>query len=131
VKGAASQKRERFMKTLQKVPILSNLGEYELSQIADALKTEEVGPDTVIIKQGDSVDTFYILEEGAAKAVRDGATVMQYKDGDFFGELALLHDAPRAASIISTAKTSLLLLERKAFNRLLGTLSELRSQKYS
>jgi cAMP-dependent protein kinase regulator len=131
VKGAASQKRERFMTTLQKVPILANLGEYELSQIADALKTEEVESDTVIIKQGDSGDTFYILEEGSAKAVRDGATVMQYKDGDFFGELALLHDAPRAASIISTSKTGLLVLERKAFNRLLGTLSELRTQKYA
>jgi cAMP-dependent protein kinase regulator len=131
VKEAASKKRERFMTTLKKVPILANLGDYELSQIADALKTEEYESDQVIVKQGDTGNTFYILEEGTAKAVKDSATVMQYEGGNFFGELALLHDAPRAASIISTSKCSVLVLERKAFHRLLGTLGELKAQSYA
>jgi cAMP-dependent protein kinase regulator len=131
VKEAASKKRERFMTTLKKVPILANLGDYELSQIADALKSEDFAADSVIVKQGDVGNTFYILEDGTAKAVKDGATVMQYESGNFFGELALLHDAPRAASIISTSKCSCLGLERKAFTRLLGTLGELKAQSYS
>jgi cAMP-dependent protein kinase regulator len=131
VKDAASKKRERFMSTLKKVPILANLGDYELSQIADALKTEEYESDSVVVKQGDTGNVFYILEEGTAKAVKDGATVMQYESGNFFGELALLHDAPRAASIITTSKCSCLGLERKAFHRLLGTLGELKAQAYA
>jgi cAMP-dependent protein kinase regulator len=131
VKDAASKKRERFMSTLKKVPILANLGDYELSQIADALKSEEYESDQVIVKQGDTGNVFYILEEGTAKAVKDGATVMQYESGNFFGELALLHDAPRAASIITTSKCSCLGLERKAFHRLLGTLGELKAQAYA
>jgi cAMP-dependent protein kinase regulator len=131
VQDAAMKKRDKFMATLKKVPILAGLGDYELAQIADAATTNEHAADEVIIKQGDSGNTFYIVAEGTAKAVRDGNTVMQYKEGDFFGELALLHDAPRAASIVTTSAGITLSLERKAFTRLLGSLSELRSQQYS
>merc|ERR1719327_1474283 len=108
------KKRDKFMETLKKVPILAGLGDYELAQIADAATTNEHAADEVIIKQGDY-----------------GNTLMQYKEGDFFGELALLHDAPRAASIVTTSAGITLSLERKAFTRLLGSLSELRSQQYS
>lgn len=131
VKGAAVKRRDTFMAVLKKVPILSSLGDYELSQIADAAKEEAYAADAVIIKQGDNGDIFYMMSEGDAKAVRDGNTVMQYTVGDFFGELALLHDAPRAATVVSTSACSCLTIERKAFTRLLGTLGELRAQKYA
>lgn len=131
VRDAAANKREKMMGTLKKVPILSSLGDYELSQIADAVKTEEFPSESVIIKQGDTGDVFYMVAEGTAKVVRDNNTVMQYKEGDFFGELALLHDAPRAATVVTTSACSVLSLERRAFNRLLGSVADLRSQKYA
>merc|ERR1712216_583432 len=126
---AAQKKRERYEKFLQTVPLLTSLSEYEVSQICDSLRSQSVEGDTVVVNQGDPGDTFYIIETGTAKAVRDQNTVMEYSPGDFFGELALLRDEPRAATIITTSKANLLTLERRAFTRLLGTMEDLLRQR--
>lgn len=131
VKDSAQKKRERYMKFLQTVPLLSSLSEYEVGQVCDSLRSQEVEEGATVVKQGEPGNTFYIIETGTAKAVRDTLTVMEYKDGDFFGELALLRDEPRAATIITTGKASLLTLERRAFTRLLGTMEDLFRRSHS
>jgi len=50
---------------------------------------------------------------------------MRYKSGDYFGELALLKNAPRAANVIATTKLKVASLERSSFKRLLGPLEEI------
>ncbi|KAF4665971.1 hypothetical protein FOL47_004341 [Perkinsus chesapeaki] len=99
VKDAAAKKRERYESFLHKVPLLAAIGAYEHSQIADALKPQSVGAGEVIMSQGEPGDTFYILEEGEAYAEKDGAKVMDYASGSYFGELALIKNEPRAATV--------------------------------
>ena len=111
--------------------ILSTIDNYELSQICDAVHSEKVNAGEYIIKQGEKGDKFYILDEGeayAAKVFNEGEeakNVKDYKSGDYFGELALLKDEPRAASIIAKTDCKLLTLDRMAFKRLLGPLEDL------
>lgn len=85
------------------------------------------------LKQGDPGDKFYIVEEGALKATKemDGAekTVLEYKAGDYFGELALLKNQPRAANVIAVSDCSVLTLDRKTFNKMLGPLQDLLNEK--
>ncbi|KAI1819559.1 camp-dependent protein kinase regulatory subunit [Xylaria intraflava] len=115
-------RRRLYEKFLEEVPLLSTLTPYERSKIADALETQKYPAGTTIIKQGDIGQSFYLVESGEADAYKDGesTSVKHYEKGDFFGELALLNDAPRAASVISTTEIKVATLGKNAFARLLG-----------
>jgi len=125
VKTAAQNTREKYIGFLKTVPILNGLNDAQFAQICDAVRVEKVEEDATVVKQGDPGDKFYIIKTGTAKAVKDQETVLVYKEGDFFGELALLQDKPRQASVFSTSAASFLTLERKAFKRLLGNLDSI------
>jgi cAMP-dependent protein kinase regulator len=132
VKEAAQKKRQRYDNFLAKVPLLSNMDAYERSQLADALKSENVLDGNTIFKEGDMGNKFYIIEEGGAVANKAGTQVMTYSSGDYFGELALLRNQPRAATITSQGPTKLLSIDSRSFKRLLNVndLME-RAAKYS
>ena len=131
VKDAAMKKREKYENTLKKVEILKSIDPYELGQICDALKTVTFKAGETIIKQNDTGDIFYILDEGKAhaeKVFEDGKPAQNVKDYgscDYFGELALLKGEPRAATIIADTDCKLLSLDRMAFKRLLGPLENI------
>lgn len=133
---------ESFLST---VPLLSSLGAAERSKIADALQSKDYRDGDVVVQQGDIGDTFFFVEEGEAIATKkhtteDGQTkevqVGYLKKGDYFGELALLRAAPRAATVSavhrsdpSQPKLKVAALDEAAFTRLLGPLRELMERK--
>lgn len=130
VKESAVKRRKRYDEFVQKIEILNELNSYERQKLTDCMQTETYQKDSVIIKQGDMGDKFYFVEEGnciATKNEGDGEkTVFEYKENDYFGELALLHETPRAANIKVTSDYVLVgAIDRLAFKRLLGPLEEL------
>jgi len=132
---AAFQRRRMYEQFLNSVPLLSNLTEYERAKIADALETTSYQAGEIIIKEGDIGDRFFLLEEGEAKAfigsVENGDAVKTYKLGDYFGELALLDDKPRAASIVASTSAKAAWLGKEGFRRLLGPVEDrMRAQDY-
>lgn len=116
------QRRRMYEQFLSEVPILSTLSSYERSKIADALEAQKFPPGTSIINEGDAGEAFYLLESGEAEAFKSGTAqpVKTYKKGDYFGELALLNDAPRAASVVSKTEVKVATLGKDGFQRLLG-----------
>merc|ERR1719160_1218179 len=125
VKESAQKKREKHEAFLKEVPLLSTMDAYSRSQIADALKTEEFKDGETIVKENEEGNKFYLLEDGEAVASKVGAPVMDYKAGMYFGELALLKNQPRAATVTSKGTCKVLSLDRGSFKRLLGPLDEL------
>eukprot|EP00927_Polykrikos_kofoidii_P086615 TRINITY_DN975_c0_g2_i1.p1 TRINITY_DN975_c0_g2~~TRINITY_DN975_c0_g2_i1.p1 ORF type:complete len:404 (+),score=112.64 TRINITY_DN975_c0_g2_i1:64-1275(+) len=131
VKDAAVQRRNKYDTFLKSVMLIASLGAYERSQIADALKQETCAKNDFVVRQGEAGDKFYIVEEGTLYASKHIAgegekRVMDYKAGDYFGELALLKDQPRAASIIVSSDTAKILsMSRAAFSKMLGPLQHL------
>ncbi|KEY63803.1 hypothetical protein S7711_09513 [Stachybotrys chartarum IBT 7711] len=126
-------RRRMYESFLEEVPLLSTLTPYERSKIADALETQKFAPGDVIIKEGDPGSSFYLLESGEADAYKGDTDnkVLHYTKGDFFGELALLNDAPRAASIVASSDVKVASLGKDAFQRLLGPVEGiLRRTKY-
>ncbi|PPJ54807.1 hypothetical protein CBER1_04068 [Cercospora berteroae] len=120
---SAFQRRRMYESFLEGVPLLSSLTPYERSKIADALDTVKHPAGSTIIQEGDAGDKFYILEAGEAVAVKRGREqqpLKRYKPGDYFGELALLEDKPRAASVVSTSEVKVAALDKDGFQRLLG-----------
>jgi len=116
------QRRRLYESFLEEVPLLSTLTKYERSKIADALDTQKYPAGTTIIKEGDAGEAFYLLESGECEAFKVGTenAVKKYSKGDYFGELALLNDAPRAASVVSKTEVKLAKLGKDGFQRLLG-----------
>ncbi|KAF2249698.1 camp-dependent protein kinase A regulatory subunit [Trematosphaeria pertusa] len=119
---SAFQRRRMYEGFLEEVQLLASLTPYERSKIADALETKKYPAGTTIIKEGDVGESFYILESGEAEVYKRGIEkpVNRYKKGDYFGELALLNDAPRAASVVSTTEVKVATLGKNGFQRLLG-----------
>lgn len=115
-------RRRMYESFLEEVPLLKSLTPYERSKIADALETQKFPPGELIITEGDVGDSFYLLESGEADAYKGSPEnkVRHYTKGDFFGELALLNDAPRAASIVASSDVKVASLGKDAFQRLLG-----------
>lgn len=127
------QRRRLYESFLEEVPLLSTLTKYERSKIADALETQKYPAGTTIIKEGDAGEAFYLVESGEAEAFKDGVagSVKHYSKGDYFGELALLNDAPRAASVVSKTEVKVATLGKDGFQRLLGPVeSIMRRTKY-
>ncbi|KAG0744219.1 hypothetical protein G6F62_008110 [Rhizopus arrhizus] len=121
-----SRKRQMYEAFLSEVVLLKSLEPYERHKIADALESVYFENGEEVVKQGDIGDQFYIIESGEAavfkRNVQSGAThqVNKLERGSYFGELALLNDSPRAATVIAHGKLKCATLGKKAFNRLLG-----------
>lgn len=117
----AIKKRDMYEAFLSDVPLLSTLLPYERMTIADALKPETHKKGTVIVKQGDVGDKFYIVEKGTMKITKDGKEMGQIESGGYFGELALLTDQPRAATIaVSSDEAIILAIDKKTFTGVMG-----------
>ena len=126
VKDSSIKRRERYENFIGKVELLQELDSYDRNNFCDVLESETFEAGVFIFKQGEPGNKFYFIEEGTADAImiKGGKeeVVYKFKPNDYFGELALLNDAPRAASIKATSKLKLCSIERDAFKRLLGPL---------
>jgi len=131
VKDAAQKKREKYMSFLSSVDIFSAVELYELSQVCDALQIEKFAAGDTIIVQHEEGTKFYLLESGeayASKRLKDEEEpqiVKEYKKGGYFGELSLIRNEPRAASVVAQTECKLLTLDKKSFRRLLGSIEDL------
>lgn len=131
VKNAAINKRNQHEEFLKGVEIFSTVEPYELTKIMDAVKPVEYKAGSAIINEGDEGNSFFLLEKGEAYAMKridpskPPVQVMEYKEGSYFGELALIRNTPRAASVIAKTNCLCLTLDRHSFKRLLGPLDEI------
>jgi cAMP-dependent protein kinase regulator len=130
VKDAAVRRREKYDAFLKSVTLLSTIDAYERSQIADALVAETFRSGEMIVKQDEPGSKFYIVESGTLYALKETTRVKDYKAGDYFGELALLKNQPRAASVVVSSDTARVLsMNRASFNKMLGPLTQLLSSR--
>ncbi|KAG6584577.1 cAMP-dependent protein kinase regulatory subunit [Phytophthora cinnamomi] len=119
------QQRALYLDFLGQVPIFSTLSSYEKMTVADALRVQFVESGDTILTEGSRGDDFYIIADGEVKCTRGGEEVSaRLGAGDFFGELALIHDDVRQATVTAMRKTKLLVLDRATFKRLLGPMQE-------
>lgn len=120
-----SRKRKMYEIFLEEVPLLQSLEPYERHKIADALESVTYNDGEIVIKQGDVGENFYLMESGEATVLQEDdqgvvREISTLHKGEYFGELALLTDKPRAATIKAKGKIKCATLGKKAFTRLLG-----------
>jgi CRP/FNR family cyclic AMP-dependent transcriptional regulator len=92
--------------TLKKVPLFADLNDKELSQIASSMRERRYKAGDVVTQEGSGGAGFFVVQEGEADVTVGGETKGAIGPGDYFGEIALLNDSPRTATL--TARTDML-----------------------
>lgn len=125
-----SRKRKMYESFLSEVPLLASLNTKERSKIADALEEKVYEEGESVVVEGEVGKNFYIIESGKAEVLRKRAgdhageeVLGSLGKGDYFGELALLNSAPRAATVKAVrgaGRLRVATLGEQAFTRLLG-----------
>jgi len=120
----------RLPAALREVPLFSQLRDSDLELLAPLLAERQYPRNRVIRFAHDPCDAFYIVIKGSVKVMlvaEDGREVVLslVRDGDFFGEMALLDDEPYAASVIAAEDTTLLVLLRDDFRRSIRELPQM------
>jgi CRP-like cAMP-binding protein len=100
---------------LQSVPMLAHLSLVTKEEIASRLAPITVEPDEEVIREGDPGDRFYILVTGEVDVSSSGQSIVTRSAPDYFGEIALLRDVPRTATVRARTPLTLFALEREDF----------------
>ena len=100
---------------LRGVPIFTPLGPARIEELAARLVPVEVAAGNEIFRQGEAGDRFYVIDRGEVEVSIDGAPVRRQGPGEYFGEIALLHDVARTATIRTATDVRLYGLERDEF----------------
>jgi MFS family permease len=103
------------LELLEQVPLFAPLPGPALERLASQLETVRVAAGTNVITQGEPGDRFYVVAEGRLDVVVDGNPTRSLGPGDSFGEIALLRDVPRTATVTASTDASLHALAREAF----------------
>ena len=103
---------------LARVPLFKDFDTHVISEILDLLRSQTVGPGEVLSAQGERAAAMYFVVSGAVEAELPKKKI-RFESGDFFGELALLHETMRVATITSVAHTRLLELSIDDFEALM------------
>ncbi|XP_058126179.1 cAMP-dependent protein kinase type I regulatory subunit isoform X1 [Anopheles ziemanni] len=129
--GSTIRKRKMYEEFLSRVSILESLDKWERLTVADALEPVSFEDSETIVKQGEPGNDFYIIVEGCATVMQkrgeneEAAEVGRLGPSDYFGEIALLLDRPRAATVIARGPLKCVKLDRARFERVLGLCADI------
>ena len=104
---------------LATVPLLADLDDRVRRRLAEVGKRRTYGADEVIVKEGSTGTALYIILSGRARVERESQALGELTPGDFFGELALIEEHPRSATVVAVEETDCLLLPAWEFTALL------------
>jgi MFS family permease len=100
---------------LRRVPFFASLPEASIERLARRADEESAAVDTWLVRQGEPGESFYVVRSGTAVVLVDGEPTATLGAGDYFGEIALLRDVPRTASVRAQTELALLVLNREDF----------------
>ncbi|KAI4827383.1 hypothetical protein KUCAC02_030780 [Chaenocephalus aceratus] len=137
-----AKKRRVYEAFIECVPLLKSLELSERMQIVDVLGVRVFKDGECVLMQGDEADCFYIVESGEVKIMIKSKTkagqpdnteveVARCSKGQYFGELALVTNKPRAASVYAVGETKCLVIDIQAFERLLGPCMDIMKRNIS
>jgi MFS family permease len=107
--------RPEGLDLLEAIPMFAPLTPGVVESLARSLVRVSVPAGEVVVREGTDADRFYVIESGLVEVTQQGAVLRREGAGDFFGEIGLLRDVPRTATITAVEDTVLLALERADF----------------
>ena len=124
---AAEMRRRDFLRNwdlVAQVPLFHDVGAGTIAELANLLRPRELPPRAVVAKRGAAGDCMYFIVSGEVEIQVD-PTPVYLSDGEFFGEMALVTGAVRNATVVTTVRTRLLVLDIADFRALASAKPEL------
>ena len=115
-------RRDAKVELLKKVPLFAGCSKSELTQLAKTADELDVREGTVLTREGKSGREFFVLISGTAKVTKNGRKVADLGSGDWLGEIALLTDSPRTATVTATSAIDLLVITDRGFRTVVETM---------
>ena len=100
---------------LARIELLAGLPGETVAKLAKEMERQEVAPGSAVVREGEPGDRFYVIDSGSAEVVVDGRPTASLGPGDYFGEIALLRNVPRTATVRAREDGLLLTLTHDAF----------------
>ena len=104
---------------LKTVPLFGGLSLKQLNEVARHLEEVPVPRGTMLAREGQPGNEFFVVLEGKAAVRRRGRRIATLGEGDFFGEMSLLDGAPRSATVAAETDGVVLVMQRREFGALL------------
>jgi CRP-like cAMP-binding protein len=104
---------------IRKVPLFSKLSKKELEDVAHIADELDLPAGKMMAEEGDRGREFFVLLEGQADVTKGDRTINTMREGDFFGEIALVTKMPRTASVTATSDVRVLVITERDFAALL------------
>ena len=107
------------LELLKGVPLFARCSRGDLRQIATLADEADLDEGRTLIREGDRAREFFVVVEGSLRVTRKGTTVADLGAGDVIGEIALVADVPRTATVTTSSPVRLLVLTDRGFRDLL------------
>ena len=104
---------------LQNIPFFADLEENDLQAIIEKVQMQYFDANHVIFNEGDTGDYMYIIKRGQVQVIRNNTILATLSDNQFFGEMALVSDEPRNATVKTVTDVEVLTLNKDDFKKLL------------
>ncbi|XP_062584787.1 cAMP-dependent protein kinase type II regulatory subunit-like isoform X1 [Saccostrea cucullata] len=114
----SDEQRQRLAEAVNHILLFRSLEPEQMQEVLDAMFEKKVVDGDHVIDQGDDGDNFYVIESGLFDIIVNGKTVGKYENKGSFGELALMYNQPRAATIVATTEGRLWAMDRETFRRI-------------
>ena len=112
---AATGAPQSDVELLRRVPFFATLPELAIERLARSVEHSEARAGETVVKQGEPGERFYVVAGGEFDVRVDGRAVRTLREGDYFGEIALLRDLPRTATVQARSEAALLAVDRSDF----------------
>jgi CRP/FNR family transcriptional regulator, cyclic AMP receptor protein len=112
-------KQDDKVEALKRAPLFEGLSKKELTQLARVSEDMEISEGTTLTKEGEIGHEFFVILEGETQVKRKGRSLGTRGAGDFIGEIALLEQTPRTATVTAKTPLRVFVLTSKDFHHLL------------
>ncbi len=112
-------RKDAKIELIAKVPLFAGLAKQQLTRVASIADEIDLPEGKVLTRQGERGREFFILLEGEAEVRRNGRKLATRRAGEFFGEIALISDIPRVATVTATTPVRALVIRDREFRALL------------
>ena len=115
---------------LKAVPLFAGLGGRELERIAQLMDTVDVPAGKVLMRQGDHGSEMFVVDRGRFTVERDGRTIAESGPGEVIGEIALISEGPRTATVTAAEPSRVFVAGHREFHALMDVSPEIRSHVF-